>query len=42
MKSYDLTKYRYVVEDENYIYRITKDKICTDDYFKFESWEEVK
>ena len=37
--TFDSTKYRYVVEDENHIYRITKDKICTDDYFKLESWE---
>ena len=39
--TFDSTKYRYVVEYENYIYRITKDKICTDDYFKLESWEQV-
>ena len=25
--TFDSTKYRYVVEDENHIYRITKDKI---------------
>ena len=37
--TFDSTKYRYAVEDENHIYRITKDKICTDDYFKLESWE---
>lgn len=39
--SFDTLKYRYVMEDENRIYRITKEKICTDEYFKFESWEEV-
>ena len=38
-KDFDSTKYRYVVGDENHIYRITKNKICTDDYFKLESWE---
>ena len=40
--TFDTAKFRYVAEDENHIYRISKEKICTDDYFNEESWEEVK
>ena len=40
--TFDTAKFRYVAEDENHIYRISKEKICTDGYFNNESWEEVK
>lgn len=40
-ETFDTAKYRYIAEDEH-IYRISKDKICTDDYFNADNWEEVK